>query len=314
MTEYIKMAMEAREKVTRLTLEQQKDILDMYEEVIEGLASKAGEAKSETLTKRWLTDYLKEVAAERRELQKKLNKAIKDSANIAARHGTSIQLQMFAEIQKLGSIDLGPHFKDMFSKVPKDVIESIVSGELYKDGRSLSQRIWILGNDLGKDVQYIINQGILEKKSAIELAQDLEKYVKEPARRSTTWGKTYPNLRSKRVDYNAQRLARTAINHAYQEATRKSSAMNPFVEGIEWQSALIHDRTCEVCRDRHGQVFPIDKVPLDHPNGLCTMIPVIEKSLDDIAEELRDWIDGGNNSKLDKWYSEHGDYFALKKL
>lgn len=63
--------------------------------------------------------------------------------------------------------------------------------------------------------------------------------------------------------------------------------MNPFVEGIEWQSALIHDRTCSLCEEMHGQIFPKDDVPLDHPNGLCSMLPVIEKSLEEAAEELR---------------------------
>ncbi|WP_352419824.1 hypothetical protein [Proteiniborus sp.] len=44
------------------------------------------------------------------------------------------------------------------------------------------------------------------------------------------------------------------------------------------------------------------------------MIPVITKSLDDVANELRDWVEGGSNAKLDKWYNEYGDYFAFKRL
>jgi len=106
------------------------------------------------------------------------------------------------------------------------------------------------------------------------------------------------------------RLARTSINHAYQTASIQSSNINPFVDGIEWRSALIHGRTCELCIERHGQVFPKDDVPLDHPNGLCTMLPVIEKSLDQVAEELRDWVDGGDNPILDGWYDNYGDYFS----
>lgn len=43
------------------------------------------------------------------------------------------------------------------------------------------------------------------------------------------------------------------------------------------------------------------------------MIPAISKSLDSVADELRDWVDGGNNIKLDKWYKEYGDYFAFKR-
>src|SRR5690606_26010367 len=158
------------------------------------------------------------------------------------------------------------------------------------------------GNEFEKDIQYTINQAILQKKTAIELASDLEKFVKDPAKRGSNWWKAYPHLKNKQVDYNAMRLARTSINHAYQTASIQSSNMNPFVEGIEWRSALIHGRTCEVCMERHGKIYPIDDVPLDHPNGLCTMIPYIPKSLDEVAAELRNWIDGSTNQKLDIWY------------
>ena len=50
------------------------------------------------------------------------------------------------------------------------------------------------------------------------------------------------------------------------------------------------------------------------PNGLCTMIPVISKPLDDVAIELRGWLDGESNPKLDEWYRKYGSYFAFKKL
>lgn len=45
------------------------------------------------------------------------------------------------------------------------------------------------------------------------------------------------------------------------------------------------------------------------------MIPVINKSLDKIATELKDWIDGNSsNKKLDDWYKKYGNYFAFKKI
>jgi len=50
------------------------------------------------------------------------------------------------------------------------------------------------------------------------------------------------------------------------------------------------------------------------PNGLCTMIPVISKPLDDVALELKDWVNGESNPKLDKWFKEYGDYFVFKKI
>ncbi len=265
MTWYRKMALKARKNVSKLTLQQQRKILKIYEDTIKSLARKATEAKDKSLTKRWLLDYQKALKAEKATLEHKLSTTISKGIEQAAKEGPKVDINLFRKLQAKAGIDLGPHFTEMFSQVPKDVIRPIITGELYRDNRSLSDRIWSYTNDLGEDIDYIIKQGMVEKKSAVELAQDLERFVKEPAKRPTTWGKVYPSLRTKKVDYNAMRLARTSINHAYQTSTIQSASMNPFVEGIEWQSALIHGRTCDLCRERHGRVYPVKSVPLDHP-------------------------------------------------
>lgn len=265
MNEYEKIAKEIRKRVSRLTLQQQRELLKLYDDAIKELAEKADKSKTKNLTKRWAKDYLKELEKVRKELAKELNKSIKGYTTKAAKIGTEVEQQILSKAFKLAGIDPGDHFTTMFSRVQDKVVKDIISGNLYKDKRTLSQRIWNYTNEFGKDIQYMINRGLLEKKSAIELAKDLEEFVKEPARRETDWGKVYPDLINKRVDYNAMRLARTSINHAYQTASIQSSNMNPFVEGIEWRSALIHGRTCDLCRERHGRVYPVKSVPLDHP-------------------------------------------------
>jgi len=148
----------------------------------------------------------------------------------------------------------------MFSQVPTEVLRTIISGELYEDGLSLSQRIWNYADDLGNDLDSMIKQAIAEKKSAFDLAADLERFVRDPARRSSDWGVAYPGLRSRIVDANAMRLARTSINHAYRTATIRSANKNPFVEGIEWRSAMQLSRTCSLCKERHGKIFPKNEV------------------------------------------------------
>lgn len=322
MNEYTKIAMATRKKVSKLTLQQQRELLDLYEDVIEELANRVTTSKDKSLTQRWLLDYKKELNRAKKELTKEINKSIKGFITKAAKVGTETEQQILGKIFEYAGIDTGNHFTNMFSQVQDKVIKDIISGNLYKDRKTLSQRIWNYSQEFEKDIQYVVNRAILEKKSAIELANDLEKYVKAPASRPTTWGRCYPHLRSKRVDYNAMRLARTSINHAYQNSSIQSSNMNPFVEGIQWRSAMIHGRTCELCMERATTdqfelgvgIFPIDQVPLDHPNGLCTMIPYIPKSLDEVADELKSWLDGNSSKKLDTWYNDYGEYFAFKKL
>lgn len=307
---YEKIAKATRKKVSKLTLEQQRQLLKLYENSIDNLATKITKSKDKSLNQRWLTDYQKELKNVSNTLARDIESSATSAIRQAAKIGTETEQQIMSKMFKQAGLDTGDHFTSMFLQVQDRVIGDIISGNLYKDKKTLSQRIWNHSGKFEKDIQYVINQGILEKKSAIELAKDLEQFVRYPAKRPTTWGSAYPNLRNRPVDYNSMRLARTTINHAYQNSSIQSSGMNPFVEGIEWRSAQIHGRTCDLCLERHGQIFPKDDVPLDHPNGLCTMVSVLSGDLNTIADELNRWLRGGEDPRLDQWYSEYGDYFA----
>src|SRR5690606_27513764 len=170
MNEYEKIAKEIRKRVSRLTLQQQRELLQLYDDAIKELAEKASKSKSKSLTERWVKDYLKELEKVRKELTKELNKSIKGYTTKAAEIGTEVEQQILSKAFKLAGIDPGDHFKTMFSRVQDKVVKDIISGNLYKDKRTLSQRIWNYTNEFGKDIQYMINRGLLEKKSAIELA------------------------------------------------------------------------------------------------------------------------------------------------
>lgn len=309
MNEYERITRETRRNVSRLTLQQQRAVLKIYDEAIKSISEQVKKAGNRTLSKRWLTDYQKEIQRTRAALARQLNQSISAYTTRAAKEAATGQRKILALMLEKAALDVGDHFSTAFSTVQDNVIRDILSGGLYKDNKALSSRIWQATGQNGKDIESIIAQGIAEKKSAAKMAEDLEEFVKQPSQRKPTWGKDYPILAYKTINYNTMRLARTSINHAYQTATIQSSQMNPFVEGIEWRSALQHGRTCQLCIDRHGTIYPKNDVPLDHPNGLCSMLPYIPKDLDQVAEELNRWLYGGENRVLDEWYEKYGNRF-----
>ena len=146
----------------------------------------------------------------------------------------------------------------------------------------------------------MITNGVAAGKTTLEIAQDLERYVDPKARKPWDWFKVYPHSAAK-IDYNAQRLARTVIAHAYQRATIREAKTNPLSMGIMWHSAL-SERSCEICIERNGKVFQPDELPLDHPNGMCTY-SVVTPSMEEIADRLADWVNGAEDKALDDWYS-----------
>lgn len=186
--------------------------------------------------------------------------------------------------------------KDALYYVPDNVVQSLLNGTVYKGEWNFSSAIWTDIKNQQDDILKIVTEGLKTGKSAYDIAKDLERYVNPDAAKQWDWSKVYPYMR-KKVDYNAQRLARTIINHAYQQSVIQSVKDNPFVTGIQWLSAYAHGRTCQLCisratEDQYGLgagIFPKDKVPLDHPNGLCTLAPYIADSLEDIGKMIGDW-------------------------
>lgn len=306
--DYLWLCQRAQDEKLKLSKKQEQQIKDIYKELYIETSKKISRLDPNSLKHRYLEEVKKTYEETIRKYNSKIKNTIKDNINKSSSIANDVQLNFFEKINEKYSLEMKDTFKKMFGKVPEEAAKEILFGRAYKDKQGLSERIWKDTRAFDKDIDYIISKGIADKKSLIDIAKDLEKYVKTSAKRDSDWSSCYPNCRQK-VDYNAQRLARTAVNHAFQQAQIRSCKKNPYVEGIQWLTSNSHSRTCDLCKDRDGVIYRVNDVPLDHPNGLCTTIPVIEKSLDSIGQELRDWIDGANNSMLDNWFNEYGEEF-----
>lgn len=299
-TDYEIAVAKAREEISLLTQTTQKELIKFYDNSFYSVFMKVQKTHNPSLV-----NLQNEIADRKQELQEELKNKITDATKKAAAIGVEPDQALMKSMFIKAGIDERKNITHALGMVQENVVKDILKGKLYLDGKTLDDRIWYVTNGMGKDIQYIISNGLIQQKSAIELAKSLQVYVKPAAERPTTWGKSYPKLKNKAVDYNAMRLARTSITHAYQTATIQAAQTNPFCEYIEWRSSMAHSRTCELCQSRHGVLFPKDQVPLDHPNGLCTMLPVV-KDPEEAGKELREWLDGEPNPKLDDWYQEHG--------
>lgn len=185
---------------------------------------------------------------------------------------------------------------------PVEVMENVINGSVYDQKWFLSGALW--GDYQGKldDINEVIAQGIGINKPIYDIAKDLEKYVDPNARKDWAWSKVYPGT-AKTVDYNAQRLARTLVSHAYQQNVVKQAQANPFATGVKW-IASGSERMCEICEDRDGKIFPVDDVPMDHPNGMCTF-SVETPSMMEMSDTLADWVNGEPtdwDDQLDAYY------------
>lgn len=208
-----------------------------------------------------------------------------------------------------------------FNHVPSQVVRNIYTGNIYDTPWSLDNAIWGYNKKTQQTITKIIAKGTAAEKSAYEIAKDIEKYVDPTATKESrtinSWrydkdgNKISDSFYIGDVDYNAQRLSRTMVSHAYQQSFMSVNEHDPFVVGYRWLTSNFHGRVCPVCidratRDAYGLgagIFPKDKLPIDHPNGMCTYEAVIEDSMDDIGKKIADWYKSpvGTYPEIDRY-------------
>ncbi len=283
---YLELVEEARRKKLILVDDCKQELSKLYLRAYKDINNKVFTKDSNI----WAMQYRDELKKRTKELNPILYETVKNYAEKSADIGVYPEWALFSKI--LGDKD--HEILNTLTRIPEEVVRELLNGDMYKDNQGLNKRIWRFQREHEQKIDYIIQKGLIEKKSTFELAKDLEMYVNPKAKKTFEWKKVYPNAGNKTIDFNAYRLASTSITHAYQMATIRAAQANPFSEGIKWHSVL-SQRTCQLCKERHGKIFKAEDVPLDHPLGLCTTYSVITKSLKEISEELKKGVISNNS-------------------
>lgn len=223
---------------------------------------------------------------------------------------------------------------------PVEIMNNVVNGSVYQEKWYLSRALWGDYTEKLDQINEVISNGIGLNLPSKEIAKQLEQYVDPsamtpsktivtPCLQDPVTGKLYSKDYVKRhpekdwtgfkektsrfnygkVDYNAQRLARTLINHAYQQNVVHQAQANPFATGVLWEASG-GERMCEICEERDGKIFPADDVPLDHPNGMCTFSVATDLNMMQMSDVLADWVNGeptDYDDALYDWYNDRAE-------
>lgn len=286
---------------SKLTNNQRKRIRELYLNIYADVKQKVEKLK--------IYDNVSSIAESKilKDLAKDLSDEYNSLAPILENSIESNMKQVSEEVLKKNAefaTKAGMTVSGKYYRLNTQIVDRIVLGKLYTGSWNLSKAIWKEGKKASKDINNIISTGIAEGKSAYDVGKDLEKYVNPSAKKDWNWSKVYPGT-NKKIDYNAQRLARTMISHAYQQSIVSVTKSNPFVTMLEWVASN-SDRTCELCMSRDGKLYKKNELPLDHPNGMCTFIAVIPDDMNQISDRIANWINGKEDKALDK-FSEYLD-------
>lgn len=288
---------------------QQKEIAKLYEDWADEIGERAKyyshkSTASAPVSERYYRELQKQLRQTSQEVSNEIYKKIKSNIYTVADAVVSDNVKW---LESFGFSSTG--LNAAFSYVPHEIVQNLVTGQIYDSGWSLSSRIWGDNEQTLKDIYQVMAKGLAENKPIYEIAKDLESYVRPSARlpwnlRMADGKKIY----KKQIDYNAQRLARTLVQHGYQQSFIATTQKNPFITEYIWRSN--GSRVCNLCKARDGVHYKKTELPMDHPNGMCTMEPVV---VDNMIDQLADWFNSpdGTYPEIDAFAGNFG-YQASK--
>ena len=186
-------------------------------------------------------------------------------------------------------------------------------------GLTISDRVWNIAQSGKSEIEEIIQQGVLQGKSAAEISRSVRSYLRNPNKlfrrvRNKETGelelsRNARNYHPGRGVYrsscqNAMRLARTEVNAAYRRAEWESYQNNPLITGyriqlsnnhtikIKGKAVAFHD----ICDELAGDYPKTFQWTGWHPQCRCRMIPIFLTE-GDFRARIRALAAG----KLDTW-------------
>ncbi len=210
------------------------------------------------------------------------------------------------------------------------ILLGVAEQYIYGDGVTLDARIWRIDRETRTELNNVLMNGIVNKKSAWDLAQDVEQFL-GAGQDCPRWTSTRLYGRSKSeiaggdatgllsgdacdgsgVSYKALRLARTEIQKVHALATDRMMAQQPWVEKEKINLSAAHPEPDECDDAAYGGedgkgIFPVGTHELPfHPNCLCYKTAVL-MDRDQFVSQMRNWLNGGQWAEMDTYANELG--------
>jgi len=167
---YKKLMEEAQKKKLKLNSDSIRQLTKLYQSTLESVIRKAGSARG-GFTKTWLKDYEKFLRFKMNELNEQLVRLTKDTIKTSSQIASSVEGDFLTHIDNKYTLDIPRELIDFAYSINNDAILNIINGGFYKDNKSLSDRIWGYGDKNISDIQYILNKGMMEQKSYLEIVK-----------------------------------------------------------------------------------------------------------------------------------------------
>lgn len=152
-----------------------------------------------------------------------------------------------------------------------DIVAAVILGLIYDSDWTLHKATDTTVDEI---IRVIIRNGLEKGHSASDIADTILR-VLDPDSTNHRYidkdGKVYSFNLSGRISA----VGTTTLVHGYQKAIIDILENSDYDDPkVRWISALAPN-TCELCEQRHNQIYRLSEVPLEHPNGQCELEIII---------------------------------------
>ena len=192
---------------------QQKEIANLYNDWANDIADRAKFYSHKTNASATLSErYYKELYNQMKATSKMVSDEV--AGLIKSNMYTIADSVVTDNVKWLQSFGFSPDgLNAAFSYVPHDVVQMLITGQVYQGGWNLSQRIWSDSQQTQKDVYQIMARGLAENKSIYSIAKDLESYVRPGAKKSWNPILAMKNTKTGEIEY--KRIYKKQKSHNY---------------------------------------------------------------------------------------------------
>lgn len=243
----------------------------LYEEESKRLINKLNDTN--TINSQYINSYLEYVNKELKSLSKQIEKLTKQGIADTSQLMTEVNADVFSYIVKKYNLDVDSNLLESLYKPNYNVVDKIISGDLYKDNKSLPERIWRYNRNNLNKIQDILIDGMVNKRPLQDITNILSAYTGGGNTKVKAITSAYGQMNA-----NSLRLVRTSLNHAFIETMKDECRYNPFIEGYKWTLSSQHyirqvkHHGPDICDDyaAHEEglgtgVFDKRNLPIPHP-------------------------------------------------
>ncbi len=261
-SEVVRIATEFKRQLDDMNLSAIKDMTEIYAGTYERLNDRVSRLMNEinalppTLNEEVRLQWVRELEHYQR-LRAEVSTELERFRTLAEQRAWALQQEAVRMAVQNANALTNASIKGMFKGLPTEAVEYLRGVLGSPEQRGVLGRLFdtITGGEYMAEFENVLYEGLTQGMTTKEIAERLTRVWAIPFQRASV-------------------IARTEINRAYRNSTRKTYYDSGYVTGYKRMASKA--KACMACLMLDGTIYPVTAPLDDHPNGACVAVPIVQ--------------------------------------